>query len=187
MKWLRDNLNLFKKSIEVERFASNVPDSGGVYFVPALTGLGAPYWDPYSRGTILGISRRTTKEHIFRAALEGVAFEAADVLNAMASDAELPIQELRVDGGIVVSDLLMQFQADLLRTEVLRPQMKELTALGAAFLAGLAMGFWKDKEEIAASWQLDQKFTPVMEEEKEKEMYSRWKRAVECARMWEEK
>jgi len=185
VKWLRDKLNLFKQSIEIEHLASNVPDSGGVYFVPALSGLGAPYWDPYTRATIFGISGGTTKEHICRAALEGIAFEATDVLKAMASDAELPIKELRVDGGVVVSDLLMQFQTDLLRSDVLRPQMKELTALGAAFLAGLAVRFWKSKEEIASSWHLDRKFTPVMEEKKANEMYARWKHAVACARKWE--
>lgn len=187
VKWLKENLGIIKTSAEIETLAGSVSDTGGVFFVPAFTGLGAPYWDPYVRGTLLGISRGTQAAHIARAALEGIAFQATDVLYAMVSDSGIPIEELRVDGGVVVSDLLMQFQADLIQTNVLRPKINELTALGASFLAGLAVGFWKNKEEIASSWHLEKKFSPKMSSKAADAYLKKWKKAVQCARAWEER
>jgi glycerol kinase len=185
VQWLRDNLGIIRKSYEIEELAAGVPDSGGVVFVPAFTGLGAPYWDPYARGMLLGLSRGTQKGHIARAALEGIAFQATDVLLAMASDSKTPIKELRVDGGVVASDILMEFQAGLTQTPVLRPKVQELTALGAAFLAGLAVGYWKNKSDIISHWQLDRQFNPQFSKEKAQNLIGKWKRAVECAKKWE--
>jgi len=187
VKWLKENLGIIKKSSDIEALAASVPDTGGVVFVPAFTGLGAPYWDPYARGTLLGLSRGTEAAHIARAALEGIAFQATDVLNAMVFDSGIKVEELRVDGGVVVSDLLMQFQADLIHTNVLRPKINELTALGAAFLAGLAVGFWKNKEEISSSWHLDKKFSPKMPEKEAEKRMKQWRKAVACAKSWEER
>jgi glycerol kinase len=186
VQWLRDNLGIIKKSSDIEELASSVPDSGGVCFVPAFTGLGAPYWDPHARGTILGLSRGTTKAHIARALLESIALSASDVLKAMEDDSKIKLHDLRVDGGVVVSNLLMQFQADLLNIAVLRPTTKELTALGAAFLAGLAVGVWKNKEELQSIWKLDRKFSPQMEEASRKKFLSTWKKAVVKAKGWDE-
>ncbi|MBY0528830.1 MAG: glycerol kinase GlpK [Rhabdochlamydiaceae bacterium] len=184
VQWLRDNLNLFKKSADIEKLAQSVPDSGGVYFVPAFTGLGAPHWDPYTRGTLLGITRGTQAAHIARAALEGIAFQVTDVLHAMQNDAQINIQELRVDGGAVRDNLLMQFQADLLGVPTIRPQMTELTALGAAFLAGLAVDFWKNQEEIARYWKEDRTFIPSMDPDSRRTLRSNWDRAIACAKLW---
>jgi glycerol kinase len=187
VQWLRDNLGVIKTSAEVEKLAGSVPDNNGVYFVPAFTGLGAPYWDPYARGTLLGLTRGSSVAHIARAALEGIAYQVTDVLLAMESDALMKIEQIRVDGGASVDNLLMQFQADILGVPTLRPQMTETTAMGAAFLAGLAMKFWKDEKEIADYWKVDRVFKPQMEAEKVKNLRLKWKKAIECARAWEEK
>lgn len=185
VQWLRDNLKILKKSSDIEALANSVPDTDGVYFVPAFTGLGAPHWDPEARGAILGISRGTTAAHLARATLESIAFQASDVFHAMESDFQSKIQEIRVDGGSVASDLLMQFQSDLMKTVVLRPQIRETTGLGAAFLAGLGVGFWKDKNEIAHLWKLEKEFHPQMEEKEREMRTSRWNRAVERSKKWE--
>lgn len=185
VQWLRDGLGLIESSAEVESLASSVPDNGGVYMVPAFTGLGAPEWDSYARGAIIGITRGTTKAHIARAALEGIAFQVADVLDAMRKDAGIPIQELRVDGGASANDLLMQFQADILQVPVVRPRVIETTALGAAFLAGLAVGYWNDQAEIATIWQTDRVFEPAMSVEQVAVLRSRWAEALSRAGKWE--
>ncbi len=187
VQWLRDSLELIKTSQEIEKLAASVPNSNGVYFVPAFTGLGAPHWDPYARGTILGITRGTSAAHIARAALDGIAFQVTDVLKAMEADSHIPIQELRVDGGAAVNNLLMQFQADLLGVPLLRPQITEITALGAAFLAGLAVGFWQNQEEIASYWKLERRFDPQMPSAQVLELRSKWDKAIECTQIWEDK
>ena len=165
VQWLRDGLGFIKSSSEVEELASSVPDSGGVYFVPALTGLAAPYWDQYARGTIVGITRGTTRAHIARAALDGIAFQTYDIALAMAKDLGAPLTELKVDGGASRNNLLMQFQSNLLGIPVVRPKITETTALGAAYLAGLAVGFWNDIDEIKSQWQVERTFNPVPENE----------------------
>jgi glycerol kinase len=161
-----------------------VPDSGGVYLVPAFTGLGSPHWDAYARGTMVGLSRGTTKAHIARAALEAIAFQSAEVLMAMQRDAGRPLVELRVDGGATANDLLMQFQADLLGVPVVRPQVTETTALGAAYLAGLSVGFWGSTDEVAANWRVDRRFEPVMPREAAAARLRQWERAVGRSRDW---
>lgn len=185
VQWLRDGLGLIESSAEVESLAASVPDSDGVYMVPAFAGLGAPHWDAYARGAIVGITRGTTKAHIARAALEGIAFQVADVLDAMKQDAGTPIQELRVDGGASVNDLLMQFQADILQVSVIRPKVIETTALGAAFLAGLAVGYWDDAKEIEKIWQTDRVFEPAMSLDEVAVHRSRWAKALTRAAGWE--
>jgi glycerol kinase len=185
VQWLRDGLGLIRTAAEVEALAASVPDSGGVVLVPAFTGLGAPHWDPYARGILVGISRGTTAAHIARAALEGIALQVTDVLDAMAADSGVPIAELRVDGGATADDLLMQLQADLAGVPVVRPRVQETTALGAAYLAGLAVGVWKSTDEIAARWQVERTFEPRMDREKADAMRARWGRAVERAKGWE--
>ncbi len=187
VQWLRDGLSMFKKSAEVENLAKSVPDNNGVYFVPAFTGLGAPYWDPYARGLILGLTRGATSAHIARAALEGIAYQVTDVLEAMENDAGIKIEELRVDGGAVQNNLLMQFQSDVLGVSTIRPHISESTALGAAYLAGLAVGFWKDENEIATYWRADREFLPQMPKDIVSKLRSRWKKAIQCAQLWEEK
>ena len=185
IQWFRDNLGLIRKSSEIDELAAKVESSGGVFFVPAFTGLGAPHWDPHARGAIFGLSRGSSAAHLARAVLESIAFQAADVLHAMESDANMRLKELRVDGGAVASDLLMQIQADLMQTAVLRPKNRELTALGAAFLAGLAVGVWKSPKETAALWKLERKFEPGMDEAKRKAMTAGWDKAVERSKEWE--
>ncbi len=160
IQWLRDSLKCITSSAEVEALAESVPDTDGVYFVPALTGLGAPYWDQYARGAISGISRGTTTAHIARAALEGIAYQTYDIVKAMERDAELPIANLKVDGGASRNNLLMQFQSDILNTDVMRPRITETTALGAAYLAGLAVGYWSDLDEVRSQWQVEKVFSP---------------------------
>ena len=160
VQWLRDGLGIIQSSAEIEELAKQVPDCGDVYFVPALTGLGAPYWDQYARGTIVGISRGTTAAHIARAALEGIAYQSMDVINAMILDAGIGLKELRVDGGASKNNLLMQFQSDVLAQTVIRPHTIETTALGAAYLAGLAVGFWDNIEEVQKQWSVDSTFEP---------------------------
>lgn len=185
IQYLRDSLQIIESASESERLATSVPDSGGVYFVPAFVGLGAPYWDPYARGALLGLTRGSGRAQITRAALEAVAYQSRDVLEAMAADAGAPLHDLRVDGGMAANDFLMQFQADILNAPVARPRVAETTALGAASLAGLAVGFWKDTGEIEANWALDRRFEPQMEEAERERAYAGWKRAVERARAWE--
>jgi glycerol kinase len=184
IQWLRDGLGIVQSSSEIEALASSVPDNGGVYFVPALSGLGAPHWDAYARGTIQGITRGTTKAHLARAALEGIAFQVADVLDAMRQDSGLAIEELRCDGGASVNNLLMQFQADILQAAVVRPKVVETTALGAAYLAGLAVGFWKNAEEVQAIWQSDRVFEPSMAPSEVKRIREQWSEAVHRSQQW---
>ncbi|MEM9252428.1 MAG: glycerol kinase GlpK [Planctomycetota bacterium] len=186
VQWLRDGLRLIRDAPEVETLASQVDDSDGVFFVPALTGLGAPHWDPYARGMIVGITRGTTDAHIARAALEGIAYKVADLVTAMQHDAGGPITELRVDGGAAANDLLMQVQADVLGVPVVRPTVLETTALGAAYLAGLAVGVWQSVEQIEANWQEDRRFEPELPESEATKLRDRWQKAVERAKRWEE-
>ncbi len=179
VQWLRDGLGFIKSSSEVEELASSVPDSGGVYFVPALTGLAAPYWDQYARGTIVGITRGTTRAHIARAALDGIAFQTYDIAQAMAKDLGAPLTELKVDGGASRNNLLMQFQSNLLGIPVVRPKITETTALGAAYLAGLAVGFWKNIDEIKSQWQVERTFNPVPENEEIENAKKGWQDAIQ--------
>lgn len=187
VQWLRDGLGIIQTSSDVEALAASVPDSAGVYLVPAFAGLGAPHWDQYARGTIAGITRGTNRGHIARAALEGIAFQVADVLDVMKQDSGVAMNELRVDGGACTNNLLMQFQADVLQVPVVRPKVIETTALGAAYLAGLAVGFWKSKEEVAAAWQAERRFTPAMPAAQAAHRRSRWAEALNRARDWEER
>jgi len=186
VQWLRDGLGMIARSEEIEPLAASVPDNGGVFLVPAHTGLGAPYWDPYARGALLGMTRGTNRAHIARATLEAIAFQSAEVLIAMQRDSGKPLRELRVDGGAACNNLLLQFQADLLGVEVVRPKVTETTALGAAFLAGLAVGFWQDEAEIATLWQADRYFTPAMPAAQRDRLMTGWRRAVDKARNWVE-
>ena len=184
VQWLRDGLGLISSSAEVEPLASGVEDSGGVYFVPALVGLGAPYWDPHARGTILGITRGTTAAHIARAAVESMAYQLVDLVGAMQKDSGIVLQNLRVDGGASVNDKLLQFQSDLLGVNVLRPRVAETTALGAAYLAGLAAGFWSDLADIARHWALEREFTPAISAEQREQLCRRWREAVRRSLGW---
>jgi glycerol kinase len=186
VQWLRDGLGIIKSSAEVEALAAQVTDPEGVYLVPAFAGLGAPHWDQYARGLVAGVTRGTTAAHIARAALEGIAFQVADVLRAMEADAKIKLKELRVDGGASANNLLMQFQSNLLSVPVVRPKVTETTALGAAYLAGLAVGYWKDQKQIAAQWQADRRFTPAMKSTDRKKLESGWRKALERARKWED-
>ena len=178
VQWLRDGLGIIHNSSEVEELASTVQDSGGVYFVPALTGLAAPYWDQYARGTIAGITRGTTAAHIARAALDGIAFQTYDIAQAMSKDMGTPLKELKVDGGASRNNLLMQYQSDLLGVNVVRPKVTETTALGAAYLAGLSVGFWKDLDEIKGQWQEECVFVPTQENENIRRAKEGWKNAI---------
>ena len=184
VQWMRDGLGIIQHSSEVEALASSVPDTGGLVFVPAFAGLGAPYWDPYARGTLIGITRGTGKAHIARAALEGVAYQNVDVLSAMQNDAGIALSELRVDGGAARNDMLMQFQSDILNVPVVRPVVTETTALGAAYLAGLAVGYWSSLEEIAAQWRVARRFEPMMADDERLTRLHKWQRAVERSRDW---
>ena len=184
VQWLRDGLGIIRSSSDVEALAASVSDNGGVYLVPAFTGLGAPHWDPYARGALLGITRGTTAGHIARATLESIAFQTADLLQAMEADAGTPMAELRVDGGATANDLLMQFQADLLGVPVVRPQVRETTALGVAYLAGLAVGYWQDRAELGQLWQAERTFTPTMERGRAAELRRTWRRALERSKEW---
>ncbi len=185
VQWLRDGLGLIKSSAEIEALASTVPDSGGVYLVPAFAGLGAPHWDQYARGTITGLTRGTSAGHLARAALEGIAYQVADVLDVMKEDSGIALNELRVDGGACSNNLLMQFQADLLQVPVVRPKVVETTALGAAYLAGLAVNFWKDREELHQAWQVDRTFQPQRNADEVARGRRRWAEALNRARDWE--
>ena len=184
VQWLRDGLGFIRESSEVEALARSEQDSGGVYLVPAFTGLGSPHWDAHARGVMVGLSRGTTRGHVARAALEGIAFQSAEVLDAMRRDAGHPLIELRVDGGATVNDLLMQFQADLLGVPVVRPRIRETTALGVAYLAGLATGFWASRDEVAGKWQAERTFEPRMSRDEAAARMHGWSRAVERARGW---
>ena len=179
VQWLRDGLGIIKSSSEIEDIASQVNETEGVYLVPAFSGLGAPHWDPHARGTIVGITRGTTHAHIARAALESIAYQSFDLLKAMEADSGIQLQQLRVDGGAAVNNLLMQFQADLLGVSVIRPKITETTALGAAYLAGLSIGFWEDWDEISGQWQTERKFEPAMSKDEIKTLCSGWLNAVE--------
>jgi glycerol kinase len=187
VQWLRDGLGIIRTSSEVEDLAGSVPDSAGVYLVPAFAGLGAPHWDQYARGTIAGITRGTTGAHIARAALEGIAFQVADVLDVMKQDSGIAMNELRVDGGACTNNMLMQFQADVLQVPVVRPRVIETTALGAAYLAGLAVGFWESQQQVAAAWQVDRRFDPAMSASEAAHRRSRWAEALKRSRDWEER
>ena len=184
VQWLRDGLGIIRSSSEVEALALSVPDNGGVVFVPAFTGLGAPHWDQYARGAIVGLTRGTTAAHIARAALESIAFQSADLLDAMQADAGVRLAELRVDGGGARNDLLMQFQSDLIAAPVVRPEIIETTALGAAYLAGLAVGFWKSRDEIANQWRAERRFEPAMPATRVRDLRGRWTQALERAKSW---
>ena len=184
IQWLRDSLRLIENSADSERHAAGVPDTGGVYFVPAFVGLGAPHWDPYARGTILGLTRGTTRAHIIRAALEAIAYQSREVVEAAEEDAGIRIAALKVDGGAARNDFLMQFQADILDRPVIRPTVTETTALGAAYLAGLAVGYWAGLEEIGQNWGVERRFEPRMGAEEREVLYAGWRRAVTRAAGW---
>ncbi|WP_035358925.1 glycerol kinase GlpK [Edaphobacter aggregans] len=184
VQWLRDELQLIRRSADVEKLAATVESSNGVVMVPAFAGLGAPHWDQYARGALVGMTRGTSRAHIARAALEGIALQATDVLEAMQADSGLPLAQLRVDGGAAANNLLMQIQADVLGIEVVRPKNAEATVMGAAYLAGLAVGYWPDKETIALQWQVDQVFRPAMEKAARDKVRTTWKRALGRARDW---
>lgn len=182
VQWLRDELGVIKTSAEVEELARRVPDNGGVYFVPAFVGLGSPYWDAHARGVIAGLTRGANRHHLARAALEAIAYQSRDLAEAMQEDSSAKLSELRVDGGAVANNLLMQFQADILNLPVVRPGVTETTALGAAYLAGLAVGYWKNLDELSRRWQEEKRFTPIMAEGERARLYQNWHKAVERAR-----
>ena len=184
IQWLRDGLGLIRESAEIEALAASVPDSGGVAFVPAFVGLGAPYWDPYARGTILGLTRGSTAAHLARAALEAIAFQTRDVIDAMLSHADISLPSLRVDGGAARNDLLLQIQADVLGLPIQRPRQSETTALGAAFLAGLTTGVWNSPADLETRWQLDREFEPRLPQADRQAQYARWQEAVQRSREW---
>jgi glycerol kinase len=186
IQWLRDELRMIKNAADTEDYCTRTPDTAGVYVVPAFTGLGAPYWNPEARGTIVGLTRGSAKEHLIRATVESLAYQTADVLHAMEKDSGLTIRHLKVDGGASANNFLMQFQSDILNAEVIRPQCVETTAMGAAFLAGLAVGYWKDTEDVKQSWALGHSFVPRMPEIERQELLSGWKRAVDAAIAWTE-
>jgi len=185
VQWIRDGLGLVRSASEIEALAASVPDNGGVYLVPAFAGLGAPHWDPFARGAIVGITRGTTSGHLARAALESIAFQVADLLDAVAADSGVALGELRVDGGAAANDMLLQIQADLLGVPVVRPAAAETTALGAAYLAGLAVGFWQSADEVAGQWRIDRRFAPRLAAGAAARLRDRWKAAVERAKGWE--
>ncbi len=184
VQWLRDGAKMIREASEIDALAATVADNGGVYFVPALAGMGAPHWDQYARGAMFGITRGTTGGHIARAALEGIAFQVYDIVKAMEADAGHATTELRVDGGACRSDYLMQVQSDMFSFDIVRPQTTETTALGAAYLAGLAVGFWKNTAEIQAQWQVEKVFRPQMPFEKVARMLHYWQKAVQASKAW---
>jgi glycerol kinase len=186
IQWLRDSMKLIYDAKDSEYFATRVEDSLGVYVVPAFVGLGAPYWDMYARGAILGLTRGTTRNHIIRATLESIAYQTRDILELMRNECGLDLCELRVDGGACANDFLMQFQSDILGVPVERPKVIETTAMGAAYLAGLAVGFWKDQSMIVQRRKIDRRFNPAMSEDKRRKLYDDWKKAVKRAMKWEE-
>lgn len=186
VQWLRDEMRMVKSAPQTSEYCDQVEDTGGVYLVPAFSGLGTPYWNQYARGTIVGITRGTTKEHFIRATVESIAYQVYDLIEAMGKDFQINVKELRVDGGASVNDFLMQFQSDITRAHIIRPACIETTGLGAAYLAGLAVGYWADLEEIKQNWQISREFHPEMEEEKKNKLTKGWKRAVKAAIAWTE-
>ena len=186
IQWLRDEMKLINDAADSEYFAKKVKDNSGVYVVPAFVGLGAPYWDMYARGSIHGITRGTNRNHIIRAALEAIAYQTADVMNTMIEDSGIKITSLKVDGGASRNNFLLQFQSDLIRKEVIRPIITETTALGAAYLAGLAVGFWSSRDEISKLWYKEKSFIPQEDEEIMKKYYAKWKKAVSRSMAWED-
>ena len=186
IQWLRDGIGLIPNAPVTEQMAKSVPDNGGVYFVPALTGLGAPYWDQYARGAIIGITRGTTAAHLTRAALEGICYQVYDVLIAMENDIHAKPKEIRVDGGAIANNFLMQFQSDIMGRSLRRPMIRETTALGAAYLAGLATGAWDSLQQIKELWAIDKVYTPSMDPERRESLLKGWKKAVTRARDWAE-
>jgi len=186
VQWLRDGLRAIKNSADVEALAGEVQDNGGVYLVPAFVGLGAPYWDSYARGTIVGLTRGSNIAHIARATLESMCYQTREVVEAMSADSKVELKTLRVDGGAVSNNLLMQFQADILGVPVQRPKVAETTALGAAYLAGLAVGYWSSLQEVASQWAIDRTFEPQMGADQRERLYSDWKRAVQRSLKWEQ-
>lgn len=186
VQWLRDSMRMLKSAGESQKYCQAVEDTAGMYIVPAFTGMGAPYWNQYARGTVVGLTRGCGKEHFIRAVLESIAYQTEDVLRAMEQDSGLSLKSLKVDGGASANDFLMQFQADIVDTQVHRPKCIETTALGAAYLAGLAVGYWKDQEEIKENWQIGRVFAPAMEEESRRKLLKGWKRAVKCTLAWAE-
>jgi glycerol kinase len=187
VQWLRDNLKIIDSSAEVEALAAEAEDNGGVYFVPAFSGLYAPHWNEGARGTIIGLTRYANRAHLARAVLEATAFQTREVMGAMERDSKCRIPELRVDGGMVGNELLMQFQADILDMPVVRPRITETTALGAAYAAGLAVGYWKNCEDLAANWQIDKRWSPRMDEEARSHLTRRWDKAVSRSLDWMER
>jgi glycerol kinase len=185
VQWIRDGLGLIRTAPDIEPLAASVPDNGGVYLVPAFAGLGAPHWDPYARGTLIGITRGTSSGHIARAALESIAYQVADLLDAMSADAGIPLKELRVDGGAATNNMLMQFQADLLGVPVVRPAVTETTALGAAYLAGIAVGYWKSVDDVSGQWKVDRRFEPAMPRAAANALRQRWSEALGRSKGWE--
>ena len=186
VQWLRDGLHLIQNSADVEKLAMQTSTSDGVYLVPAFAGLGAPYWNQHARGTAVGITRGTTSAHIARAALESIAYQTMEVIKAMQADAHIEVKELRVDGGATANNLLMQFQSDILATKVIRPVITETTALGAAYLAGLAVGYWKDMNEISGQWQIEKTFDPQMQASQKNDLIKGWERAIKAVTVWSE-
>jgi glycerol kinase len=184
VQWLRDNLGLIGSSPEVERLAAEVKDNGGVYFVPAFSGLYAPHWNERARGTIIGLTRYATRAHLARAVLEATAFQTREVLGAMTQDSSIRIPELRVDGGMVGNELLMQFQSDILDVPVVRPKITETTALGAAYAAGLAVGYWRNREDLVSNWVVEKRWKPEMPKERRDALYKSWQRAVSRSLDW---
>ena len=186
IQWLRDEMRMIRSAGESERYAMAVEDTNGVYIVPAFTGLGAPYWNQYAKGTVVGLTRGCSKDHFVRAVLEAMAYQTSDLLSAMEQESGIAIRQLKVDGGASMNNFLLQFQSDILNIDVLRPQCVETTALGAAYLAGIAVGYWKDTDEIRENWNLERTFTSQMDEDRRKELLKGWKRAVKCAIAWAE-
>lgn len=184
VQWLRDGVRMVRSAAQTEEYATKVEDTAGVYVVPAFAGMGAPYWNQHARGTIVGLTRGCDKEHFIRATLESIAYQTSDVLNAMEQDSGLNLTSLKVDGGASANNFLMQFQSDILNCDVIRPQCIETTALGAAYLAGLAVGYWKDKQEIKENWALGKEFKPAMSGDVRLKLVKGWKKAVKCALMW---
>ena len=184
VQWLRDGLKIIKTSAETESLAASVKDNGGIYLVPAFVGLGAPHWDPYARGLVIGLTRGTTAGHLARAALEGIAYQVADVLKAMQADSGISIKDLRVDGAASENKLLMQFQADIFGATIKQPKVWEITALGAAYLAGLAVGYWKSQSEIDAHWHVQREYQPTMDASEVKRLRADWHRALERSKGW---
>ena len=186
IQWLRDELRFLESAGDSEYMARKVPDTNGCYIVPAFTGLGAPHWDAYARGTMVGLSRGVNKYHIVRATLDSIAYQTADVLKAMEADADMPLQKLKVDGGASANNYLLQAQADISRSTVVRPRCVETTAMGAAYLAGLGVGYWKDLDDIRKNWAVDREFDPAISEEETAAKVKGWKKAVACAKFWAE-